>query len=184
MIWSGERSQPLNPRLVAKDIAILAICAALMFALKVALVWLPNIHFGALLIIVFTKTFRYKVLYIIYLYVLMEILLFGFNPMWSIGYLYVWTILAGLVWVFRKMESPLGWAVLAGAFGLSFGALMAPPFILIAFGPEQFFHAFIPYWATGILFDITHCIGNFVLCLFLFKPLSKIMNNLYAHNTE
>lgn len=179
MTWTGRQEKPFNPRLVARDVAILAICAALMFALKMALMWIPNIHFGALLIIVFTLTFRHKVLYIIYLYVLMEILMFGFNPMWAIGYLYVWTILAGVTWIFRKMESPLGWAVLAGAFGLSFGALMAPPFLLIAFGPERFFQSFVPYWVSGIMFDITHCFGNFAICLFLYRPLTKVMRKFY-----
>ena len=180
MTWTGNQSEkPLSPRLVARDVAILTLCATIMFALKVALMWLPNIHFGALLIIVYTLTFRYKVLYIIYLYVLMEILLFGFNPMWAIGYLYVWTILAGLAGLFRKMKNPLGWAVLAGVFGLSFGALMLPPFLLISVGPTRFFQMFIPYWITGIPFDIAHCIGNFAVCLFLFTPLTKLMSQIY-----
>ena len=178
---SDTKSQKF--KLAIRDIAILAICAALMFALKMALIWIPNIHFGALLIIVFTLTFRYKVLYIIYLYVLLENLVFGFSPMWSIGYLYVWTILAGITWLFRKMENPLGWAVIAGAFGLCFGALMAPPFLLIVFDPSDFFKAFVPYWISGIPFDVAHCIGNFALCLFLFKPLSKLINKLYIGNS-
>ena len=166
-------------RLAIRDITAISICAALMFALKMALIWLPNIHFGALLIIVYTITFRYKVFYIIYLYVLLEILVFGFNPTWSIGYLYVWSILAGLVLLFRKMENPVGWAVLAGSFGLCFGALMAPPFILIAFGPDRFIGAFLPYWMSGIPFDVAHSIGNFVICLFLFNPVKNVLNKLY-----
>ena len=166
-------------KLAIRDIAVLAICAALMFALKLALIWIPNIHFGALLIIIYTITFRYKAFYIIYLYVLMEILIFGFNPMWSIGYLYIWSILAVLVLIFRKMENPIGWAVLSGAFGLCFGALMAPPFLLISFEPSLFFKMFVPYWISGIPFDVAHSIGNFALCLFLFKPLCKLMDRLY-----
>ena len=169
-------------KLAAKDITILSLCAALMFALKMALIWLPNIHFGALLIIIYTLTFRYKVFYIIYLYVFLEILVFGFNPLWSIGYLYIWSILAGLVLLFHRMENPLGWAVLAGAFGLGFGALMAPPFLLLSFGPARFFQSFLPYWVSGIPFDIAHCIGNFAICLFLFKPLTRLMNRLYVRN--
>ena len=179
-ISESEVKLSSKPLLAAKEIAIFAICAALMFALKMALIWLPNIHFGALLIIIYTLTFRYKALYIIYLYVIMEIIVFGFNPMWSIGYLYVWTLLAGIVFLFRKMEDPLGWAVLAGAFGLFFGALMAPPFLLLTIEPSQFFRAFIPYWASGFFFDLVHCTGNFALTLFLFKPLTKVMKKVYV----
>jgi energy-coupling factor transport system substrate-specific component len=151
-----------------------------MFALKIALAWLPNIHFGALLIIVYTLVFRHKALYIIYVYVLLEIMVFGFNPMWSVSYLYVWTILAGLTWLLRSMDSPLGWAVLSGAFGLSFGALTAPPHVLLMFGPDQFFSAFITYWVAGIPFDLAHCAGNFAICLCLWKPLKKLLTNLVS----
>lgn len=171
-------------RLAARDIAIIAICAALMFATKMALLWLPNIHLGALFIIVFTITFRYKVFYIVYLYVLLEILVFSFNPMWSVGYLYVWSILAGLALLFRKMENPLGWAILAGAFGLSFGALMLPPFLLIMFGPQRAFQMFPAYWVSGIMFDIAHCVGNFATCFFLYRPLTKVMSKIYVVNEK
>ena len=158
-----------------RDLAVLAFCTSLMFALKMAMVWLPNIHMGALLIIVYTQKFRQRVLYIIYAYVLLEIAVFGFNPLWSIGYLYVWIILAGLTWLLRNMKSALGWATLSGAFGLAFGALTAPPFLLITLGPERFFQAFLPYWAAGIPFDIVHCAGNFAICLFLYKPVTKAL---------
>ena len=179
----GTMMQIGNIKPTARDIAVLSLCAALMFALKMALFWLPNIHFGATLIIIYTLVFRHKVLYIIYLYVLLEVAVFGFNPLWTIGYLYVWTILAGLAWLLRGMKSTIGWAVLAGIFGLSFGALMAPPFLLISFGPARFFQTFVPYWVSGIPFDIAHCAGNFAVCLFLFKPLTKAMNKLLAYQS-
>ena len=156
----------------------MAFCAALMFALKMALVWAPNIHFGALLVIIYTLAFRHKVLYIIYLYVLLEIAVFGFNPLWTAAYLYVWTLLAGAAWLFRRMKHPLGWAVLSGVFGLCFGALTAPPFLLLTVGAENFFSAFLPYWVSGIPFDLTHCAGNFALCLLLFKPLTSVLRKL------
>ena len=164
-----------HTQLIAKDITQLALCAALLFILKMAMIWLPNVHFGVLLIIVYTLTFRHRVLYIIYTYVLLEIFVFGFDPMWSVGYLYIWTLLAGLVWLFRGMKQPLGWAVLAGGFGLFFGALMAPPFLLITIGPANFLKAFLPYWVAGIPFDLVHAAGNFAICLFLFNPLLRIM---------
>ena len=173
-------------KLSVRDIAVLALCAALMFALKMALFWLPNIHLGATLIIVYTLTFRHKALYIIYLYVLLEVAVFGFSPLWTIGYLYVWTFLAGLTWLLRRMKSPIAWAVLSGAFGLVFGALMAPPFLLITVGPERFLQAFLPYWASGIPFDIAHCVGNFAVCLVLFKPLRKALTtycNMHKNET-
>ena len=163
---------------IARDTALLSLCASLMFSLKLALFWLPNIHFGALLIIIFTLSFRHKVLYIIYLYVLLEVAVFGFSPLWTIAYLYVWTFLAGLTWLLRSMKGAVGWAVLSGVFGLAFGALTAPPFLLITVGPNRFFQVFLPYWVSGIPFDIAHCVGNFAICIFLFNPLMKAINKM------
>jgi energy-coupling factor transport system substrate-specific component len=177
MIWIGDTMISTHQiRLTALDISTLALCAVFMFMLKLVLTWIPNVHLGAVLIIVYTQAFRHKVLYIIYLYVLLEIAVFGFNPMWTIGYLYVWTILAGLSWFFRSMKNSLSWAVLAGTFGLTFGALMAPPFILFTTGTEQFFYKFLPYWVSGIPFDLIHCFSNFILCLVLWKPLTRLLN--------
>ena len=35
-------------------------------------------------------------------------------------------------------------------------------------------------WTSGILYDIYHCVGNFVIALFLFVPLRNLMQKLYA----
>lgn len=109
-------------KLTVRELVFLALCTAAMFVSQVALSFLPNIELVSLLVIVYTHAFRRKVLYILYVFALLEGLLYGFTTWW-LTYLYVWTILAGLAWAFRRMESPLGWAVLSGAFGLAFGAL-------------------------------------------------------------
>ena len=71
------------------------------------------------------------------------------------------------------MESPLGWAVLSGGFGLLFGALCTPV-CLVTGGP-----AFaLSWWLSGIPFDLLHCGGNFALALFLFKPLRRLLERL------
>jgi len=68
------------------------------------------------------------------------------------------------------MTSPLGWAVLAGGFGLLFGVLCTPVYVLTG-GP-----AFaLSWWLSGIPFDLAHCGGNFVLALVLFRPLRAVM---------
>ena len=151
-------------------LVILALCTAIIFVQQVAFAWLPNIELVSLLVIIYTLTFRHKVLYIIYAFVLLEGVTYGFNLWWVIPYLYVWTILAGVAWLFRSMRSSLGWAVLSGVFGLLFGALCAIPYLFIG-GPATAF----AYWVSGIPFDIAHCAGNFLLCLLLWKPLYKLL---------
>ena len=72
------------------------------------------------------------------------------------------------------MESPLGWALLSGIFGLLFGALCAPVDVLI--GGVGYA---VSKWISGIPFDIAHCAGNFVMALVLFRPLRNLLKKLH-----
>jgi energy-coupling factor transport system substrate-specific component len=157
-------------KLAVRDITVLALCAALLFAQQVALAALPNIELVSLLVMLFTLTFRLKVLYIIYAFALLQGLYWGFDLWWWPSYLYVWTILAGLTWLFRANKAPLMWAVLSGFFGLFFGLFFAIPRIFIGG-----WAAALAYWIAGIPFDLIHCAGNFVLCLVLWTPLQKAL---------
>ena len=94
----------------------------------------------------------------------------------------LWTILPyGLLAVaavlLRKMRHPLGWALVSGVYGLAFGALCAP--VDVAMGGWGYAAA---KWASGIPFDIAHCLGNFGIALILFKPLRELLYKLW-HKT-
>ena len=147
--------------------------AALTFALQVVMGPLPNIEPVSLLIMLFAVTFGWKSMYPIYIFVVMEILYYGIS-VWNIMYLYIWAILAVGAILLRKAQSPLVWAILSGVFGLMFGALC---------GIVDVFIGGLPYaigkWTTGLLFDVTHCVANFIIALVLFKPLRGMMEKLY-----
>ena len=101
-----------------------AFLAAILVIVQVAFSFLPNIEFVSLLIILYTLVFEKRTVVIIYLFALLEGILYGFG-VWWVMYLYVWTILYLLVRIFRKNNSLLLWAVLSGFFGLAFGMLCA-----------------------------------------------------------
>ena len=128
----------------------------------------------SLLIILYTLTCGKKVFLVIYAFVLLEGFCYGFG-IWWFSYLYIWSILALLAHIFRKNSSVLFWSILSGFFGLAFGALCALPY-LAAGG----IGAAIAYWTSGLLFDVTHCVGNFVVCLVLFRPLRSLLAWLYT----
>lgn len=90
-----------------------AFLAAILVIVQVAFSFLPNIEFVSLLIILYTLVFEKRTVVIIYLFALLEGILYGFG-VWWIMYLYVWTILYLLVRIFRKNNSLLLWAVLSG----------------------------------------------------------------------
>lgn len=160
-----------QPKLTPREICVLALMAALIFGTKVALAGIPNVNLNSVLIILTVVFFGWKALYAVYVYVLLEGLVFGFS-IWWFGYLYVWDVLVIAAMLLRKNDSALIWAVTAGVFGLIFGPLMYLEYFAINGGWEMFF----AMWVAGIPYDLTHCISNFVLTLVLFRPLYRVID--------
>lgn len=167
------RSSKTLPNL--REWILFGILGAMTFALKLTMAALPNIEPVSLCILVFGAVFGYKALYPVFVYVALEILCFGLG-IWNVYYLYVWPLLVITAICLRGMKQPLAWALVAGVFGLLFGALcgIADAFIGgIGFAVAK--------WASGIPFDIAHCVGNFLMVLVLFKPLRELMEKLYRN---
>lgn len=164
----------MDKRRVAAQVALFGVLGGLTFAAKLAVMALPNIEPVSLLVMVYAVTLGKKCLFPIYIYVILELLLFGIG-IWSAGYLYVWAVLALIAWLLRDMNSPLGWALVAGGFGLLFGALFTPVCLLMG-GPGFA----LSWWLSGIPFDLIHCGANFALALTLFVPLRRLLTRLLA----
>lgn len=156
-----------------KHVVIAGILSAILLVGQVGMSFLPNIEPVSTLIILYTLTYKKHVFPIIYTFVLLEGVIFGFG-IWWISYLYIWSILALIVLAFQKIDLAIFWAIISGSFGLLFGMLCAIPY-LISGGPGAAF----AYWTTGIPFDILHCIGNFVLTLVLYRPLHRLLKRLH-----
>lgn len=164
----------MDKKLPLSEIVLFGVLGAMTFGAKYVMSWMPNIEPVSLLVMLYAVVFGQKCFFPVYVYVILEILFYGIGS-WAINYLYIWAILAGLALLLRKMEHPLGWAVLSGAFGLLFGALCAPvDFFIGGFGYA------ISKWVSGIMYDVLHCAGNFVIALVLFAPLRTLLEKLYA----
>jgi len=161
-------------KLTAREICILALMGALMFVTKAVLAALPNIHLNAVLIILTVCFFGAKALYSVLVYITLEGLVFGFG-LWWLSYLYIWPIFTFVALALKENDSGLVWAVIAASFGLCFGALCSIPYFFMG-GWEMAFS----YWISGIPFDLSHCAGNFITTLILYKPLYRLMKNLMA----
>ncbi len=163
----------MRAKLSVREITLFGMLAALTFGAKVAMAALPNIEPVSLMILVFAAVFGWKCLFPVYVYVTAEILFYGLGT-WNLNYLYIWTFLAVVAVLLRRMENPLGWALLSGFFGLMFGALCAPVDAFIG----GWSYAFAK-WVSGIGFDLAHCAGNFAMALLLFNPLRNLVQKLY-----
>ena len=159
--------------MTTRKLVALSLLAAVMVGLQVALAALPNIEAVSLLVMVYTVVLGSGVAYILAVFVVLTVLLWGVHT-WVLSYLYVWAVLAALAWLLRRMESRLGWALLSGAYGLSFGALCA-----LVYLPVGGWRMFAATWVAGIPFDLLHCGGNFVMALLLFRPRRRVLPLLW-----
>lgn len=164
----------------AREVSLVGIMLAVIVASKLALASLPNIELVSFLIIVFTKKFKRKMLFVIPAYILVEIMIFGFDIMWVLPYCYIWPLLYLLTRIFGRTESAAILAVMSGFFGLVFGFLCSFPRIFIVTGtnPTATLSAAIAYWIAGIPYDIIHGVSNFVIMLVLYIPVSKVFKRI------
>ena len=98
-------------KLGAGDVALIGMMAAFLEACKAALAFLPNIELVSFWIILFTIFFRWRIWFVIPVFLLVEGCIYGMG-LWWIQYLYVWPLLAGVSFIFRKEESGCFWSVL------------------------------------------------------------------------
>lgn len=163
-------SSPGKPKL--REVIVLGLLAAMMIGTKVAMAALPNIHLGAVILAFAVMLFGWKALYTAAVYVVLEGMVYGFG-LWWVSYVYCWPILVALLMTVRKQDSPLLYAVIAGLFGLCFGALCEIPYLFIIGWKSS-----AAMWMAGIPYDLLHAAGNFILCLLLLPVLKKLRGKL------
>lgn len=155
-----------------KDIVIIGLLTAILIIVQVGLSFLPNIELITTLIILYTLLFGRKTLCIISAFVLVEGLIYGMG-LWWFNYLYVWFILYAIVRLLRKNQSPVVWAIVASAYGFSFGALCSIPYFITGGIPSG-----VAYWVAGIPFDVIHGISNFIIAFVAYLPFYYVMKRL------
>lgn len=152
--------------------ALSGILGAVLLVSQIAFAFLPNIELVTLLVVLFTLVLKKYIGYTLCVFVLLEGLVYGFG-LWWFSYLYIWAILAIVTYLFRRMESRLGWALLCGFYGLIFGTLTAIPIFLIS-GVQ----VGVAYIISGIPFDLIHAVSNFLLALLLLPVLQRLLTRL------
>lgn len=156
-------------KLTVKEMAVFSMLGAVMYASKMIMEIAPNIHLLGMFTIAFTVVYGKKALYPIYVYVLMNGVFCGFATWW-IPYLYLWTVLWGVVMLLpKKMPEkikPLVYMIVCAMHGFLFGTLYAPAQALL-FGLS--FKAMIAWIVAGLPFDFIHGISNF-FCGMLIVP--------------
>ena len=160
-----------------REMCIFAMLGAIMFASKVIMEALPNIHLLGMLTVTYTVVYRKKALIPIYVYVMLNGLFAGFN-LWWLPYTYIWTILWGIAMLLpRKMPKGVAYIVyslICALHGFAYGTLYAPAQALM-FGLN--FEQTVAWIVAGIPFDLIHGFSNLGLG-FLVVPLAELLDRL------
>jgi energy-coupling factor transport system substrate-specific component len=149
--------------LTVYEIAVFGMLGALMMVSDLLMNIIPNVHLVGVMIVVLTVVYRRKALFPIYVYVLLIGLMEGIG-LWWLPYLYIWTLLWGMIMLLpRRMPTWLAamiYAAVCGLHGFAFGFLWIPSqMLLMGFSFEQA----LVWWKFGfITADIPHGIGNLV----------------------
>ncbi len=161
-------------KLTIREIAVFSMLGALMFASKVLMEVLPNIHLLGVFIMAITLVYRQKALYPLYIYVLANGLYAGY-ALWWIPYLYIWLPLWGVTMLLpKKMPkrlAPIVYMLVCGLHGLLFGILYAPAQALM-FGYDL--QKTLLWIVTGLPADILHGVSNFCFGI-LILPIARAL---------
>lgn len=164
-------------KLSTKELVTFGMLGGVMYVSKIFMEFLPNIHIIGALIVSLTVVYRYKALYPLYVFVLLEGLFAGFGTWW-IPYLYIWLPLWGVTMLLpknmNKKIAPFVYCLVSGLHGLLYGTLYAP-FQALAFGLS--FKATVAWIIAGFPWDITHALGN-VATGILIVPLISLFKKI------
>ena len=170
-------------KLNIKETAVFALLGALMYATKIIMEILPNVHLLGVFIVAITAVYRKKALYPIYIYVFINGLFSGF-AMWWIPYLYIWTVLWGAVMLLPKnipeRARPIIYMTVCALHGFLFGTLYAPAQALL-FGLD--FKGMIAWIAAGLPWDFVHGVSNFI-CGTLICPVIAVLKHSEKYITR
>lgn len=168
-------------KLTTREITVFAMLGALMYASKMIMEIAPNVHLLGVFTIAFTIVYRKKALYPIYIYVFLNGLFCGFSTWW-IPYLYVWTVLWGVVMLLPgnmpKKIRPIVYMVVCAMHGFLFGTLYAPAQAIL-YGLN--FKGMIAWIIAGLPWDCIHGVSNF-FCGMLIVPISSVLLKLESYS--
>ncbi len=161
-------------KLTVREMAVFSMLGAVMYASKMIMEMIPNVHLLGVFTIAFTIVYRKKALYPIYVYVILNGIFSGFATWW-IPYLYIWTILWAVVMILpKKMNKkiePFVYMIVCALHGFLYGVIYAPAQALL-YGLS--FEGMIAWMIAGLSFDFVHGISNF-FCGMLIMPIVSVL---------
>ncbi len=153
-----------------KELTVFGVLGAVIYASKLVMAFLPNIHIVGAFIVALTVVYRIKAIYPITVFIFLVGILNGFS-LWWLPYLYIWFLLWGIIMLLPK-NMPKAVAIpvymsICALHGFAFGTLYAPAQAIL-FGLD--FKGMISWIIAGLPFDFIHGVSNF-LCGVIIYPM-------------
>ena len=157
------------------DFALIAIFAAIIFVLEYAMQILPNIQLTILLIVLFSKKLGFiRSSLIVLIYTVLDICIMGgFNFIYFPFFLCAWLLIpVSLNTFFKNVNNPFALALLGVLYSFIFSWIMIIPGVIIM-------HVdFVSYLVADIVFELILAASSFLSILWLYKPLSNLLEKL------
>ena len=158
--------------MTTKNLVLISVLSATIFALEQALIFLPNITLTVFLIILFSKCLDLKKsLLVILIYVLLDNLFMGtMNPIFLVFIFLGWSIIPiTLHTIFKNINSSIALACLSLVYSLLYCLSFVIPTVLI-------YHIDpVVYLMNDVVFEIILMISSFVSVLWLYEPCYKVL---------
>jgi energy-coupling factor transport system substrate-specific component len=164
-----------------RDITILAVLTAVLFAQELALSFLPNIQLTVLLIMLYSRVLgTKKSLIVVFVHVLLDNLIFGFNILYFISMLIGWSVIPlSINSVFKRIEN----VYLLGLLGILYSIIYVLPFMAVNVLILKV--DFYAYLIADIPFTAVLAISSFLSIIWAYKPLEESIlkfNQIYELN--
>jgi len=168
----------------SKNIALIAVLAAMVVGGKFALQMIPNVEIVTLLLMLFTFVFGLvRGLSVALIFCLLDMVLYPFSVDVAVAYFNYWPFLVAITWILNnvglKKEVKKGRSEYINAF-VAAGCTVLFGVITSFFFSVFYGTPFVAVYIRGIIFYAIQTVSNFILLLFLFKPLSKLLFKLKA----
>lgn len=162
---------------------LIALLGASLNAVKLLLMYIPNVEAVTFLITVYTYCFGLSVgLPATLVFCTLEGFIFGFDPSWLVAYFIHFPFISIVSYACRllKLKNPIIIALIIGAATALFGFQSTFVYFLMggAIGKPDWLNRYWITYSSGALFYIAQIASNLILVSIAFKPAVKLLDRL------
>lgn len=158
-----------------KKITLYAILTAILIISKEVLAFLPNVELVTFLLMMYALYLDFiGITLISIVFCFVQMALYG-TGMWTISYFMIWPLYGWItIWLRHYLKGHyVRMAIVSLLFGLCFGFLTAIPYFMISISAGW------SYFLRGLMFDLIHGVGNFIIMIILYDSIAPVMERLF-----